>query len=177
MANLCSTKTAQGSLLVQFFRSLVSTRSGFSGLFVWMFSTGWRRPIGYLIFVGHFPPKSSTIIGSFAVTWNDLRLQASYGSSPPYTKLPSFFSSLSVSFEYPEAPFTGYIYMYTHIYIYIHIHKCIYTCIYICICLYTYKDKVCQVQCSYFASTSKCHTHFDNIAINVLQNILISKTQ
>jgi len=41
-------------------------------------ATGWRRPKGNIIFIGHFSQKSSIICGSFAE--NDLQLRASYGS-------------------------------------------------------------------------------------------------
>ena len=45
--------------------------------------TGWRRPIGCLICIDHFPQKSPTISGSFAK--RDPRLKAFYASSPPCT--------------------------------------------------------------------------------------------
>ena len=50
-------------------------------LIVCVSDTGWRRLIGSLIFIGHFPQKSLIFSGSFAE--NDLQLEGSYESSPP----------------------------------------------------------------------------------------------
>jgi len=44
-------------------------------------STGWRRPIGFLIYLSHFLQKSPIISGSFAK--RDLQRQASYAFWPP----------------------------------------------------------------------------------------------
>jgi len=62
--------------------SILITVSGL--IFSGAISTGWQRPIGYLILIIHFLQKSPVSSGSFAK--RDPQLKASYGSSPPWTR-------------------------------------------------------------------------------------------
>jgi len=52
-----------------------------NAVLIWLVCTWWRRLVGCLLFVGHFPQKSPTIRGSLAES--DLQLKAPYGSSLP----------------------------------------------------------------------------------------------
>ena len=68
------------------------------------YTTGWRRPIGYLILIGQFPQKSPMIHGSFAKI--DLQLEASDGSLPSRTSPDTFINKYFVSCLPP--PWRGY---------------------------------------------------------------------
>ena len=72
---------------------------------IWMshltnIATRWRRPIGCLIFVGHFPKKSPIISGSSAK--RDLQLKVSYVFSPTCSYGPLHVSLIVFFFEKEE---------------------------------------------------------------------------
>ena len=56
--------------------------------------TGWRRPIGCLMFKRHFPQKTSIICGSFAKMWPGTWGIRGYGSLPLCAQMTSPWKSL-----------------------------------------------------------------------------------
>ena len=69
-------------------------------------ATGWRRPIGSIIFIGHFLQKSPILLGSFAK--NDLQLKASYGSSSPCMGWLQLVGSFKLLFSFAKEPYKRY---------------------------------------------------------------------
>ena len=92
-------------------------------------ATGWRRPIGYLIFICHFPQKSPIISGCFK---KSPTISGSFAERNPQLK-PSYESSpccKAQMFQFHDTgerrpPKPQWVVVYTHKYrhIYMHIYK------------------------------------------------------
>jgi len=80
---------------------------------------GGRRPLGYLIFIGHFSQMSPVINRSFAE--RDLQLKTSYASLPPY-------SGISLP----------YLYVRVYVCMCVLMCVCVYACVCVCVCVCVY---------------------------------------
>ena len=68
-------------------------------------NTGWRRPIGCLIFIGHYPQKSPIISGSFAQNDPQLKHPMDLGHPVSYTSVLDSCLAATYTFHRPVLQF------------------------------------------------------------------------